>query len=41
MIDSMSNAAEVLTGKHPKALIEFYEELQLNIVYDNEKRPSM
>jgi DNA invertase Pin-like site-specific DNA recombinase len=37
MIDSMGDVAETLTGKHPAKLVEFYEDLALNIVYDNEK----
>jgi hypothetical protein len=37
MIDSMGDIAEVLTGKHPSKLIELYQDLDLNLLYDNEK----
>ncbi|MCE7003260.1 recombinase family protein [Kibdelosporangium philippinense] len=37
MLDSMGDVASVLTGKHPEKLIELYADLQLNLLYDNEK----
>ncbi|WP_338073239.1 zinc ribbon domain-containing protein [Kibdelosporangium phytohabitans] len=36
-LDSMTDVAEVLTGKRPEKLIEFYRDLELNLLYDNEK----
>nr|CEL13531.1 Site-specific recombinase [Kibdelosporangium sp. MJ126-NF4]CTQ99215.1 Site-specific recombinase [Kibdelosporangium sp. MJ126-NF4] len=37
MLDSMTDVAEVLTGKRPEKLIELYWDLELNLLYDNEK----
>nr|WP_225953263.1 recombinase family protein [Kibdelosporangium phytohabitans] len=36
-LDSMTDVAEVLTGKRPEKLIELYQDLELNLLYDNEK----
>jgi DNA invertase Pin-like site-specific DNA recombinase len=36
-IDSMADVAGALTGKHPDKLIDLYDDLRLDIRYDNEK----